>query len=75
MGEAIAGVGFSTGLSGYRKYSTASAGTSVWCADEIVTLMRGMLSADSPVDVAVCTYPNERVEEVFEAREPPLPTL
>lgn len=75
MGEAIAGISFSTGLSSYRKHSTASAGTSIWCADETVALMRGILSADSLVDVAVCTYPNERVEEVFEAREPPLPTL
>lgn len=29
--------------------------------------MQGILSADSPVDVATCTYPNERVEGVFEA--------
>lgn len=74
-GETIAGISFSTGLSSYRKHSTASAGTSVWCADEIVTLMRGILSADSLVDVAACTYPSERVEEVFEALELPEPTV
>jgi hypothetical protein len=67
MGEALTDISFSTGLSSYRKYSTASAGMSIWCADETIALMRGILSADSPVDVATCTYPNERVEEVFEA--------
>jgi hypothetical protein len=75
MGEALAGISFSTGLSSYQKHSTARAGMSVWCADETVALMRGMLSADSLVDVAVCTYPNERVEEVFEALELPEPTV
>lgn len=75
MGEAIAGISFSTGLSSYRKYSTARAGMSVWCADETVALMRGILSADSLVDVAACTYPSERVEEVFEALELPEPTV
>jgi hypothetical protein len=73
-GEAIAGISFSTGLSSYQKYSTASAGVSVWCADETVALMRSILSADSPVDVAICTYSNERVEEIFEALELPEPT-
>lgn len=73
IGEALAGISFSTMLSSYRKYSTASAGTSVWCADETIALMQGILSADSPVDVATCTYPNERVEEVFEALKLPEP--
>ena len=74
-GEALTGISFSTGLSSYRKYSTVSAGMSVWCADETVALMRGMLSAGSPVDVAVCAYPSERVEEVFEALKLPEPTV
>lgn len=72
-GEALTGISFSTGLSSYRKYSTVSAGMGVWCADETVALMRGMLSADSLVDVAVCAYPSERVEEVFDALELPEP--
>ena len=67
MGEALAGISFSTGLSSYRQYITASTGTSIWCASDVVELMRGMLSVDSLVDIATCTYPNERVEEVFEA--------
>lgn len=75
MGDALAGISFSTGLYSYRKYSTASAGMSIWCADETVALMRGILSADSLVDVAACTYPSERVEEVFEALELPEPTV
>lgn len=73
-GEALAGISFSTGLSSYRKYSTASAGTSVWCTDETVELMRDMLSVDSSVDVATCTYSNERVEDVFDALKLPEPT-
>lgn len=75
MGEALVGISFSTGLSSYRKYSTTSAGTSIWCADETVALMRGILSADSFVDVAACTYPNELVEDVFEALKLPEPTV
>lgn len=71
MGEALAGISFSTGLSSYRQYITASTGTSIWCASEVVELMRGMLSVDSLVDIATCTYPNERVEEVFEALKLP----
>lgn len=67
MSEALAGISFSTGLSSYRQYITASTGTSIWCASDVVELMRGMLSVDSPVDIATCTYPNERVEEVFDA--------
>lgn len=55
IGEALAGISFSTGLSSYRKYSTASAGMSVWCADETIALMQGILSSGSPVDVAACT--------------------
>lgn len=35
--------------------------------------MQGILSADSPVDVATCTYLNERVEEVLEALALPEP--
>jgi len=73
MSEALAGISFSTGLSTYRRHGTVSAGTSIWCADETVALMRGMLSADSPVDVATCTYSNERVEDVFEALKLPEP--
>lgn len=71
MSEALAGIGFSTGLSSYRQYITASTGTSIWCASEVVELMRGMLSVDSLVDIATCTYPNERVEEVFEVLKLP----
>lgn len=71
MSEALAGISFSTGLSSYRQYITASTGTSIWCASEVVELMRGMLSVDSLVDIATCTYPNERVEEVFEALKLP----
>lgn len=74
MGEALVGISFSTGLSSYRKHGTASAGTSVWCANDTIALMRGILSADSPVDVATCTYLNERVEEVFETLKLPEPT-
>lgn len=73
MGEALVSIGFSTMLSSYRKHGTASTGTSIWCADESIALMRGILSADSPVDVATCTYPNERVEDVFEALKLPEP--
>ena len=73
MGEALASIGFSTGLSSYRQYITASAGTSIWCADETIALMRGILSSDSPVDVATCTYPHERVEDVFEVLKLPEP--
>lgn len=75
MSEALAGISFSTGLSSYRQYITASTGTSIWCASEVVELMRGMLSVDSLVDIATCTYPNERVEEVFEALRLPEPTV
>lgn len=75
IGEALAGISFSTGLSSYRQYITASAGTSVWCADETIALMQGILSADSPVDVAVCAYPNERVEEIFKALKLPEPAM
>lgn len=75
MGEALAGMSFSTGLSSYRQYITASTGTSIWCASEVVELIRGMLSADSPVDVVTCTYSTERVEEVFEALKLPEPTV
>lgn len=71
MSEALAGISFSTGLSSYRQYITASTGTSLWCASEVVELMRGMLSVNSLVDIATCTYPNERVEEVFEALKLP----
>lgn len=74
MGEALAGIVFSTMLSSYRKHGTVSTGTSIWCADETIALMRGILSADSPVDVAACTYLNERVEEVFDALKLPEPT-
>lgn len=74
MGEALTGISFSTGLSSYRQYITASTGTSIWCASKVVELMRGMLSADSPVDAATCTYPTEQVEEVFEALKLPEPT-
>ncbi len=74
MGEALVGISFSTGLSSYRKHGTASAGTNIWCADETIALMQGILSADSPVDVATCTYPNERVEEVFDTLKLPEPT-
>lgn len=73
MGEALVGISFSTMLSSYRKHGTASAGTSIWCADETIALMRGILSADSPVDVATCTYPHERVEDVFEVLKLPEP--
>lgn len=73
MCEALAGISFSTGLSSYRQYITASTGTSIWCASEVVELMRGMLSVDSLVDIATCTYLNERVEEVFEALQLPEP--
>lgn len=73
MGEALVGISFSTGLSSYRKHGTASAGTSIWCAKEVVELMRGILSEDAPVDVATCTYPNERVEEIFKALKLPEP--
>ena len=75
MGEALTDISFSTGLYSYRKYSTASAGMSIWCADETIALIQGILSADSPVDVATCTYPNERVEEVFEALKLPEPAV
>ena len=75
IGEALAGISFSTGLSSYRKYITASTGTSIWCASEVVELMQGILSSGSPVDVAACTYPNERVEEVFKALKLPEPTV
>lgn len=73
MGEALVGISFSTGLSSYRKHGTASAGTSIWCTNEVVELMRGILSEDAPVDVATCTYPNERVEEIFKALKLPEP--
>jgi hypothetical protein len=75
MSEALVSISFSTGVSSYRQYITASAGTSIWCADETIALMQGMLSADSPVDVATCTYPNERVEDVFEALKLPEPAV
>lgn len=75
MGDALVGISFSTGLSSYRKYSTTSAGTSIWCADEIIALMQGILSADSLVDVSTCTYPNELVEDVFEALKLPEPAV
>ena len=74
MGEALVGISFSTGLSSYRQYITASTGTSIWCASEGIELMQGILSADSLVDIATCTYPNERVEDVFEALKLPEPT-
>lgn len=75
MSEALDGISFSTGLFTYHRYGTASTGTSIWCAHEVVELMRGILSADSPVDVATCTYPSGRVEDVFEALTLPEPAV
>ena len=72
-GETLVRVIFSTGLFSYQKYSTASAGTSFWCANETVELMRGVLSEDSRVDAATCTYPDEQAEEVFDALGLPEP--
>jgi len=37
---ALVGISFSTGLSSYRQYITASTGTSIWCASEVIELNR-----------------------------------
>lgn len=73
MGETLTGISFSAGLFSYRRYSIASAGTSFWCTDEAVKLMRGILSEDSRVDAVTCTYPDEQVEKVFDALRLPEP--